>query len=84
MVSETAAVIDEASPLSRSGLYNLDPARRGFGYGVDGAMTRICSRSRALPASHPAYSRIPKSRAYRALLRLLQRRLRQRARPAGR
>ena len=38
-VSETAAVIDEASPLSRSGLYNLDPARRGFGYGVDGAMT---------------------------------------------
>ena len=38
-VSETAAVIDELSPLSRSGLYNLDPARRGFGYGVDGAMT---------------------------------------------
>lgn len=38
-VSETAAVIDESSPLSRSGLYNLDPARRGFGYGVDGAMT---------------------------------------------
>lgn len=37
-VSETAAVIDESSPLSRSGLYNLDPARRGFGYGVDGAM----------------------------------------------
>jgi L-iditol 2-dehydrogenase len=39
VVSETAAVIDEASPLTRSGLYNLDPARRGFGYGVDGAMT---------------------------------------------
>jgi L-iditol 2-dehydrogenase len=39
VVSETAAVIDESSPLSRSGLYNLDPARRGFGYGVDGAMT---------------------------------------------
>jgi L-iditol 2-dehydrogenase len=38
-VSETAAVIDESSPLSRSGLYNLDPGRRGFGYGVDGAMT---------------------------------------------
>lgn len=38
VVSETAAVIDESSPLSRSGLYNLDPARRGFGYGVDGAM----------------------------------------------
>jgi L-iditol 2-dehydrogenase len=40
VVSETAAVIDESSPLSRSGLYNLDPARRGFGYGVDGAMTQ--------------------------------------------
>jgi alcohol dehydrogenase/L-iditol 2-dehydrogenase len=39
VVSETAAVIDESSPLSRSGLYNLDPARRGFGYGVNGAMT---------------------------------------------
>ncbi len=40
VVSETAAVIDEASPLSREGLYNLDPARRGFGYGVNGAMTQ--------------------------------------------
>ena len=39
VVSETAAVIDESSPLSRGGLYNLDPARRGFGYGVNGAMT---------------------------------------------
>lgn len=39
VVSETAAVIDESSPLSRAGLYNLDPARRGFGYGVNGAMT---------------------------------------------
>ncbi|MGA8030418.1 MAG: zinc-binding dehydrogenase [Bryobacteraceae bacterium] len=39
VVSETAAVIDEMSPLSRCGMYNLDPARRGFGYGVDGAMT---------------------------------------------
>ena len=40
VVSETAAVIDETSPLSRCGLYNLDPARRGFGYGVNGAMTQ--------------------------------------------
>jgi alcohol dehydrogenase/L-iditol 2-dehydrogenase len=40
VVSETAAVIDESSPLSRAGLYNLDPARRGFGYGVNGAMTQ--------------------------------------------
>src|SRR5258707_1422566 len=41
VVSETAAVINPDSPLSREGLYNLDPTRRGFGYGVDGAMTRF-------------------------------------------
>lgn len=41
VVSETAAVINTASPLSRQGLYNLDPSRMGFGYGVDGAMTRF-------------------------------------------
>jgi len=40
VVSETAAVIDSDSPMSRRGLYNLDPSRKGFGYGVDGAMTR--------------------------------------------
>lgn len=39
VVSETAAVINEKSPLSRRGKYNLDPDRLGFGYGVDGAMT---------------------------------------------
>ena len=39
VVSETAAVIDPYSPYTRQGLYNLDPTRRGFGYGVDGAMT---------------------------------------------
>ena len=39
VVSETAAVINPQSPFSRSGLYNLDPSRLGFGYGVDGAMT---------------------------------------------
>jgi L-iditol 2-dehydrogenase len=39
-VSETAAVIDPASAYSRRGLYNLDPNRLGFGYGVDGAMAR--------------------------------------------
>jgi len=38
VVSETAAVINETSSLSRCGLYNLDPERKGFGYGVDGAM----------------------------------------------
>jgi len=40
VVSETAAVINSNNPLSRLGYYNLDPDRRGFGYGVDGAMTR--------------------------------------------
>ena len=39
VVSETAAVIDEFSPFTRRGLYNLDPNRLGFGYGVNGAMT---------------------------------------------
>lgn len=41
VVSETAAVIDVNSPMSRRGLYNLDPSRKGFGYGVDGAMTKL-------------------------------------------
>src|SRR3954467_13501091 len=40
-VSETAAVIDPDSPMTRGGLYNLDPNRKGFGYGVNGAMTRF-------------------------------------------
>ncbi len=40
VVSETAAIIDINNPMSRRGLYNLDPTRKGFGYGVDGAMTR--------------------------------------------
>jgi L-iditol 2-dehydrogenase len=41
VVSETAAVIDANNPMSRAGLYNLDPTRKGFGYGVNGAMTRF-------------------------------------------
>jgi alcohol dehydrogenase/L-iditol 2-dehydrogenase len=43
VVSETAAIIDPNNPLSREGLYNLDPGRKGFGYGVNGAMTRYVS-----------------------------------------
>lgn len=39
VVSETAAVIDPENPMARQGFYNLDPGRKGFGYGVDGAMT---------------------------------------------
>lgn len=41
VVSETAAVIDPNNPMSRRGLYNLDPTRRGYGAAVDGAMTRF-------------------------------------------
>src|SRR6186997_2725927 len=41
VVSETAAVVDVNNPMSRRGLYNLDPTRKGFGYGVNGAMTRF-------------------------------------------
>lgn len=43
VVSETAAVINPDSPLTRSGYYNLDPDRKGFGYGVNGAMTKYVS-----------------------------------------
>ena len=41
VVSETAAVVDPDSPMTRRGLYNLDPGRRGYGAAVDGAMTRL-------------------------------------------
>lgn len=43
VVSETAAIIDPSNPMSKIGLYNLDPTRKGFGYGVNGAMTRYVS-----------------------------------------
>ncbi len=39
--SETAAIIDPNSPMTRIGRYNLDPNRKGFGYGTHGAMTRF-------------------------------------------
>lgn len=38
VASETAAEIDPDSPMTRRGMYNLDPARRGFGYDLHGAM----------------------------------------------
>jgi len=41
VVSETAAVSTRTNPLSRRGLYNLDPTRLGYGAAVDGAMTRF-------------------------------------------
>lgn len=49
VVSETAAVLDLQSPFTRSGQYNLDPNRRGFGYGVNGAMAKfVCVPERCL------------------------------------
>jgi len=41
VVSETAAMIDVNSPLTREGRYNLDPNRRGYGSLIDGAMRRF-------------------------------------------
>lgn len=41
VVSETAAVVDPQSPLTRQGLYNLDPGRQGYGALVDGAMRKF-------------------------------------------
>ena len=41
VVSETHAVIDPHAPLSRVGLYNLDPSRLGYGAVIDGAMRRF-------------------------------------------
>jgi L-iditol 2-dehydrogenase len=40
VVSETAAIISKDNPMTRIGRYNLDNTRKGFGYGVDGAMTK--------------------------------------------
>jgi alcohol dehydrogenase/L-iditol 2-dehydrogenase len=41
VVSETAAVICGSCVYCRSGEYNVCPHRKGFGYGVDGAMARF-------------------------------------------
>ncbi len=40
VVSETAARICGECVLCRTGRYNLCPSRKGFGYGIDGAMTQ--------------------------------------------
>lgn len=41
VVSETAAQICGECLLCRTGRYNLCPSRKGFGYGLDGAMARF-------------------------------------------
>jgi L-iditol 2-dehydrogenase len=57
VVSETAAVLPLDSPFIRQGIYNLEPKRLGFGYGVDGAMAgfvRVPARClHHLPAALP-------------------------------
>ena len=40
VASETAAEIDLDCPLTRQGMYNLDPSRQAFGRNRDGAMAR--------------------------------------------
>ncbi|WP_425235890.1 zinc-binding dehydrogenase [Ulvibacterium sp.] len=75
VVSETAAIINPNSPLSRQGLYNLDPDRKGFGYGVNGAMTqfvRVPARClhrvpKDLPFEHACLTE-PCSVAYNAVI----------------
>ncbi len=58
IVSETAAIIDKNSPMTKIGLYNLDPSRKGFGYGVNGAMTKYV----AVPAR--CLHRIPETLSF--------------------
>ncbi|KKK05781.1 alcohol dehydrogenase catalytic domain-containing protein [Micromonospora sp. HK10] len=49
VVAETAAEIDTSSEWSRTGFYNLDPHRRGFGARADGAMAeRVAVPERCL------------------------------------
>src|SRR4029078_3901711 len=57
VVSETAAVICGNCMMCRSGLYNLCPSRKGFGYGVDGAMAEYVK----VPARclHPVPDSLP-------------------------
>lgn len=75
VVSETHAVIDPANPMSRRGLYNLDPTRKGYGAAINGAMTkwvkvpaRILHRvPDALPLEHAALTE-PCCVAYNAVV----------------
>jgi len=57
VVSETAAEICGTCMLCRTGRYNLCPSRKGFGYGIDGAMAqwvRVPARClHAIPDSLP-------------------------------
>ncbi len=50
VVSETAAVICGDCLMCRTGRYNLCPTRKGFGYGVNGAMALLRRDAGPLPA----------------------------------
>ncbi len=75
VVSETAAEICGACPACRTGRYNLCPARKGFGYGADGAFARFvrvperCLHRipEGLPFEHAALTE-PACVAYNALV----------------
>ena len=74
VVCETAAQICGTCVLCRTGRYNLCPARKGFGYGIDGAMAqyvRVPARClHAIPDSLPfdvACLSEPHSVAYQAM-----------------
>jgi alcohol dehydrogenase/L-iditol 2-dehydrogenase len=74
VVSETAAVVCGECLLCRTGRYNLCPGRKGFGYGIDGAMAsyvRVPARClHAIPDSLPfalACLAEPHSVAYNAM-----------------
>ncbi len=74
VVSETAAVICGTCLMCRTGRYNLCPTRKGFGYGVNGAMAsfvKVPARClHAIPDSLPfeiACLAEPHSVAYQAM-----------------
>ena len=71
VVSETAALLPPDSAFIRQGLYNLDPKRLGFGYGVDGAMAPFVKVPCALPAPRSCLVGPGESVADRAMLRCL-------------
>ena len=73
VVSETAAVVDPNSPLTRAGRYNLDPNRRGYGAVIDGAMRRYVPVPARILHRMPDDTGVRASGAYRALLCRVQR-----------
>ncbi len=84
VVSETAAVICGNCMMCRTGRYNLCPTRKGFGYGVNGAMAqyvKVPARCLHAHSRQPAVRiRVPR----RAALRRVSVDVRQFDDPAGR